>query len=65
VPLKIKVFMWQVFLNRIQTAKQLKAMHWKGSELCVLCGCKEDANHLFFSCPLAEFMWSFISEALG
>jgi hypothetical protein len=40
-------------------------MRWKGSELCVLCGCSEDVDHLFFSCPLAAFMWTFVSEALG
>jgi hypothetical protein len=65
VPLKIRIFIWQVFQNRIQTADQLKAKAWRGSEKCVLCGKYEDLDHLIFSCPLGMFGWSFLSEALG
>jgi hypothetical protein len=25
----------------------------------------EDADHLLFKCPMAEFMWAFVREALG
>jgi hypothetical protein len=25
----------------------------------------EDVDHLLFRCPLAEFVWSFVGEALG
>jgi hypothetical protein len=31
---------------------------------CFLCGSKEDDEHLLFKCPVAEFMWSFVKEAL-
>jgi hypothetical protein len=40
-------------------------MNWKGSELCRLCGAQEDVNHLLFLCPLAKFMWAFVSSTLG
>jgi hypothetical protein len=40
-------------------------MNWKESELCKLCGAQEDVNHLLFSCPLAKFLWAFVSSALG
>jgi hypothetical protein len=56
IPLKIRIFLWHVFQNKIQTDQQLKARNWKGSELCALCGKKEDVEHLFFSCSLAKFI---------
>jgi hypothetical protein len=63
--LKIRIFLWQVFQNRILTAQQLKVRNWKGSEFCSLCGQSEDVDHLLFRCHLAEFVWAFVSEALG
>jgi hypothetical protein len=65
IPLKIKVFLWQVFQNRLQTGHQLKERNWKGDDLCALCGAREDVDHLLFKCPLAEFLWAFVSEALA
>jgi hypothetical protein len=32
--------------------------------MCVLCKEKEDVDHLLFTCPMAEFVWSFMSESL-
>jgi hypothetical protein len=64
--MKIRIFLWQAFdENRIQSAEQLKTRKWKGSVHCFLCGKIEDFNHLLSTCPLAEFIWSFVSEALG
>jgi hypothetical protein len=65
VPLKVRVFLWQVFHNRIQTAIQLKSIDWKGSGKCGLCGQPKDVNYLLFGCSLARFVWSFMGEALG
>jgi hypothetical protein len=65
VPLKIRIFIWQAFQNRLQTAQQLKDLKWKGSEFCSLCGESEDVNHLLFTCPVTEFVWCCISEGLG
>jgi hypothetical protein len=65
LPLKIRIFLWLAFQDRIQTAQQLKARNWKGSSRCVLCGHEEDVEHLLFRCPLAGFCWAFCSEALG
>jgi hypothetical protein len=65
VPMKIKVFLWQIFQDRLQTVIQLKEREWKDSEHCVLCGENEDVDHLLFTCLLAAFVWIFIKEALG
>jgi hypothetical protein len=50
IPLKIRIFLWLVFQNKLQTAQQLKAMKWKGEVNCRLCGAPEDADHLMFAC---------------
>jgi hypothetical protein len=65
IPLKIRIFLWQVFQDRLQTGQQLKMMKWGGSEHCYLCGKMENANHLLFDCPMAVFVWSFLGEAMG
>jgi hypothetical protein len=31
----------------------------------VLCGDREDVNHIIFSWPLSEFVWALMSEVLG
>jgi hypothetical protein len=55
------IFLWQAI-----DYKLLKHRKWKlGSEFCPLCGEIEDVNHLLFFCPLAEFIWIFMKEALG
>jgi hypothetical protein len=37
VPMKIRIFLWQVFQNRILTAQQLCSRNWKGEEQCAMC----------------------------
>ena len=65
VPLKIKVFLWQIDNNRLPTALSLRQRGWKGSSLCCLCGNSEDSNHIYFGCSLACFLWCGIRDALG
>ena len=64
-PLKIKVFLWQLSNDRLQTATALKRRGWKGSHLCCLCGKPENVDHIFFRCSLARFLWAGVGEALG
>ena len=33
--------------------------------MCPLCGTVEDANHIFFSCYTAQFLWSCFRETVG
>jgi hypothetical protein len=35
-PMKIRIFLWQAFENRLEAAQQLKSRKWKGSEYIVL-----------------------------
>ena len=65
IPMKLKVFLWLVLEERLQSASQLKKMGWKGNLNCVLCNKPEDTNHILFSCPMARFVWICIKEALG
>lgn len=64
VPLKAKIFLWQLYQNRLQTADQLKKRGWKGDGNCSLCGVPEDVNHVFFRCVIAKFAWCCIKEIL-
>jgi S-adenosylmethionine:diacylglycerol 3-amino-3-carboxypropyl transferase len=50
VPLKVKIFMWQMFHNKLQSADQLKKRNWKGEVNCQLCEGLEDMNHIMFKC---------------
>ena len=38
LPLKIKVFLWQLLHDKLQSAVQLKRRNWTGEVNCVLCG---------------------------
>lgn len=62
VPLKIKFFLWQVFINKIQVAQNLVKKGWKGDINCCVCGCLESIDHIFFKCHKARFIWSFTKE---
>jgi hypothetical protein len=41
LPLKIKVFLWQLSFDKLQTATALKKREWRGSIHCCLCGGKK------------------------
>ncbi|KAK1666246.1 hypothetical protein QYE76_054405 [Lolium multiflorum] len=54
VPLKIKIFAWQLILDRLPSSQQIATRHGPASGNCALCGQVEDAGHIFFSCSLAS-----------
>jgi hypothetical protein len=64
VPLKIKIFAWQLILDRLPSSQQIATRHGPASGNCALCGQVEDAGHIFFSCSLARFAWSAIRQIL-
>ena len=68
VPLKVNIFVWRLFLNRLATKDNL----WKRNVLDVSlvscatsCGELEDMDHLFFKCDHYGRLWLLISHWLG
>jgi hypothetical protein len=65
LPLKIKVFLWQLSNDKLPTTCNLKKKAWKGDIRCCLCGKAENTNHIFFRCSMAQFIWSCLREMFG
>ena len=65
LPLKIKIFMWQLKYNKLQVATSLKKRGWEGGIHCCLCGKVETTNHVFFECSISRFAWCCLRDALG
>ena len=63
LPLKIKVFFWQLFRNRLPTSANVAKRNGPSTGLCAICNVLEDATHVFFRCPLARFAWSAVRAA--
>jgi hypothetical protein len=64
LPLKIKIFLWQICNDKIQTAEQLRKRNWTGPVECKLCGKIESVEHLFLQCIVASFCWNVVRDAL-
>jgi hypothetical protein len=64
IPLKVKIFLWQVCNDKIQSAEQLKRRNWEGPIECKMCGQVESAEHIFVDCVLAKYGWSFFRDVL-
>jgi hypothetical protein len=65
IPLKIKIFLWQIFQNAILTRDNLKKRKWLGSPVCSFCLHNETAQHLFFECSNARVVWGNLGSILG
>ena len=65
IPLKIKVFLWQLCQDRLPTSINLAKRNGPASGPCALCGVPENADHAFFLCSLARFAWSAVRAAAG
>jgi hypothetical protein len=50
VPLKVRIFICQMFHDKLQYAEQLTRRNWKGDINCPLCGVVEDVDHVMFRC---------------
>ena len=64
VPLKIRIFLWQLIRKRLPTNDNIRRRRGPSNGQCALCGGPEDANHIFFTCSLARFVWSAVRELL-
>jgi len=68
VPLKVNIFIWRLFLNRLPTKDNLfmRGVNDVTQLPCVaLCGVSEDHNHLFCRCDVYGQLWSLVTKWLG
>ena len=65
LPLKIKIFVWQLLRDRLPSGVEVRKRQGPGDGLCPLCGIPETGPHILFTCPAARFLWNFVHEALG
>ena len=65
LPLKIKIFVWQLLRDRLPSGTAVMKRHGPGNGLCPLCHVPETGTHILFSCIAAQALWCFVREALG
>lgn len=65
VPLKVQIFLWMYWHEKIQMTYQLKRRNQDESKLCKCCGKDETVDHLIFSCPIAIVVWCCVRDNLG
>jgi hypothetical protein len=64
VPLKIKIFVWQLAKGKLPANDQILKRRGPTDGSCALCGGQENTGHIFFHCSLAKFVWAGIRELL-
>jgi len=64
IPLKVKIFLWMLWHDRILTGDQFKIRKGKGSEKCKYCGKLETRNHFFFNCTIAQIIWVWVRVSM-
>ncbi|KAE8775755.1 putative NOT transcription complex subunit VIP2 [Hordeum vulgare] len=65
LPLKIKIFVWQLLRDRLPSRTKVLKHHGPGNGTCPLCHVPENGTHILFSCEAAQALWGFIREVLG
>jgi hypothetical protein len=68
VPLKVNLFVWRLFRNRLPTKDNLyrRGAIDESQLMCAaLCGVTEDIDHLFFRCDVYGRIWLLVSNWLG
>ena len=58
LPVKIQIFLWQLFQYAILTRDVTKRRNRAGNPRCSFCDCRETYLHLFLLCPVARIAWS-------
>ncbi|KAK1353172.1 hypothetical protein POM88_053010 [Heracleum sosnowskyi] len=65
VPPKIRLFLWQCAHEILPTAGFLKDRGLQLNQECTRCQAPiEDLTHLFWECPVAQRLWSFLMDWL-
>ena len=65
MPLKIKIFTWQLLRDRLPSGVEVAKRLGPSDGACPLCAVPESRTHILFSCPAARFLWNVVAEALG
>jgi len=68
VPLKVSIFTWRLFRNRVSTRGNLLHRHIRAAneQGCIAnCGVHVDVNYLFVNCDFFGRIWYYISCWLG
>ncbi|XP_024626681.1 uncharacterized protein [Medicago truncatula] len=68
VPLKVNIFVWRLFLNRLATKDNLRkrnVLEVSNVACAALCGKEEERDHLFFQCDHYGRLWLLISNWFG
>jgi len=68
VSLKVNIFVWRLFLNRLATKDNLRkknVLEDANVSCTALCGKEEEMDHLFFQCDHYNRLWLLISHWLG
>ncbi|KAE8779383.1 dna replication licensing factor mcm2 [Hordeum vulgare] len=65
LPLKIKIFVWQLLRDRVPSGTEVLKRHGPGNGICPVCHVPETGTHILFSCVAAQALWGFVREALG
>jgi hypothetical protein len=65
IPLKIKIFFWNLQRGIILTKDNLVRKNWKGSLKCCFCNANETIKHLLFDCHHAKQIWRIVYLATG
>jgi len=66
--LKVNIFIWYLFLNRLATKMNMfrrNILDYNDSFCLTACGLVEDYDHLFFSCAFYGQLWLLISGWLS
>ena len=65
LPLKIKIFLWQMSQDAVLTRQIMRRRKWPGNPCCSFCNEVESSQHLFFTCPVAKCLWRSVGVMLG
>ena len=68
VSLKVNIFVWRLFLNRLATKDNLRrrnVLEATNVSCAALCGKAEERDHLFFKCDHYGRLWLLLSHWLG
>jgi hypothetical protein len=65
IPYEVKIFTWLLENNAVFTKNNMVKRKWSGNPICMFCNQNESANHLFFQCCLARFIWGVIGACFG